>query len=161
MIIKTFEKETDIVIIGCSLDGDSDLMITDDYSGMTLNIGDKSVNIESTGFVSIVTAETAIQNMETFQEEYGDADVILLENFKGDIILSYQGKPLTADIDLNDYICHQEVVDSNGDEIDTYELDLSVPAMPYKTSSVDDMESLLAGVKLKLNRDKNIDVVIK
>ena len=128
MIISTFSEPTNIVIIGCHMDGYGEgFGLTDDYSGFDIKIGNKEFGIESDGFFTILTEKELYQYIvdknflsdeseddDYSSEIYDEAGVFLIKNYKGPIkgtLLDDNGKEL--DFSNSDYIYH---IDGNNGE---------------------------------------------
>jgi len=116
--VRTFDKPTDLVIVGTGNDS-SDIQITDDYSAYEAFIGDKlhSGYYDCDGFVSIMEVDEYKQwlsNQELDQyDPFGGISCIYIPNFQGTIgaVAKTEDGEFTTDFDLDDYICHQ--VESN------------------------------------------------
>jgi len=116
--VRTFDKPTNLVIVGTGNDG-SDLQITDDYSAYEVFIGDKlqSGYYECDGFVTIMEVDeykTWLSNQELDQyDPFGGTSCIYVPNFQGTIgvVAKTEDGEFTTNFDTDDYICHQ--VDSN------------------------------------------------
>jgi hypothetical protein len=113
-IIKTFNEETTLVIMG-TMDHNElhDVEITDDYTGFGVFVGDKMVkaSYESDGFISIMTLDN-FKNWQVAYPEFltngGGVDSFLLPNFKGTISVTAKiNGEFTNQFDLSDYIQHQ------------------------------------------------------
>ena len=93
MIIKTFTKPTNVLIIGAYLEGYESNMITDDFISFTTRIGNKDIDTESDGFFNILTEEEfcsflfndKIENPYEDGGIYEDCSKILLKNYIGNI----------------------------------------------------------------------------
>jgi hypothetical protein len=114
--VRTYDEETTLVVMGTIDHNDnSDVQITDDYTGFEVYVGNKKMKggYESDGFISIMT----LPEFKKWQAAYPDAmtdgggvDSFLLPNFKGTIGVTamYDVGEFTNDFDLDDYILHQD-----------------------------------------------------
>ena len=112
--VRTYDEETTLVVMGTIDHNDnSDVQITDDYTGFEVYVGNKKMKggYESDGFISIMT----LPEFAKWQKQYPDAmtdggavDSFLLPNFKGTIgVTAMVDGDFTSDFDLSDYIQHQ------------------------------------------------------
>ena len=110
--VRTFDKETNLVIVGTGNDS-SELQITDDYSGYDVYIGGKpqKFSTECDGFVSIMEVDEYKQWLATVDVEdaFDVIDCLFVPNFKGTIgvVAKTEDGEFSTDFDLSDYICHQ------------------------------------------------------
>ena len=117
--VRTFDKETNLVIVGTG-DDSSDLQITDDYSGYDVYIGGKHHkfptepldSMSCDGFVTIMEVDEYKKWLENFDNDGGSFDAIdclFVPNFKGTIgvVAKSERGEFSTDFELSDYICHQ------------------------------------------------------
>lgn len=112
--VRTFDKETNLVIVGTGDDG-SDLQITDDYSSYDVYIGGKpqKFSTECDGFVKIMEVDEYKKWLEDFDYNDGGSfdaiDCLFVPNFKGTIgvVAKTEDGDFSIDFHLDDYICHQ------------------------------------------------------
>ena len=93
MILRTFDKPTNVFIIGDMLDYGNRYGLTDDFSGVDITIGEDKLGIETTGHFSILSENELIKFIikEKFLEEsedeyytekiYEESDIILIKNY--------------------------------------------------------------------------------
>ena len=110
--VRTFDKPTNLVIVGTGNDG-SDLQITDDYTSYDVYIGGKeqSFSTESDGFVTIMEVDEYKQWLSTIDVEdaFDAIDCLFLPNFQGTIgaVAKTEEGDFSTDFHLGDYVCHQ------------------------------------------------------
>lgn len=109
--LTSYSEPTDFVILGCDYDGDHDIEITDDYTGLDIYEGGKrKFSIESDGFVSIMSIDGYKNWIKEYGEDCGDAcDAVLVSDYQGDIRVGakLEDGTFSTDFNLNDYIQHQ------------------------------------------------------
>jgi hypothetical protein len=114
-IVQTYNEETTLVVVGTTdHNDDSDVEITDDYTGFGIYVGGKKFNgsYESDGFISIMT----LDNFKKWQSSYpefltdgGGVESFILPNFKGTISVTAKvDEGFTNQFDLSDFIQHQD-----------------------------------------------------
>lgn len=110
--VRTFDKPTNLVIVGTGDDG-SDLQITDDYSGYDVYIGGKpqKFSTECDGFVKIMEVDEYKQWLATVDVEdaFDAIDCLFVPGFQGTIgvVAKTEEGDFSTDFHLDDYICHQ------------------------------------------------------
>ena len=120
MIIKTFTEPQDIIIIGNYIKKNNeywgDFLITDDYQSIGVYVGTKWYNLETDGFVNILTRDEFDKQRGDFEEVH--EKFFLLPNFKGDITLATlidkdgQGEnTVVTEFDLDKYLHDQRPED--------------------------------------------------
>tara|TARA_R110000772_G_scaffold2410_4_gene8505 strand:- start:10885 stop:12252 length:1368 start_codon:yes stop_codon:yes gene_type:complete len=110
-ILQTFDNES-IVIVGCDIDGNYDFSLTDDFSDFTVQCGNETIDVESNGFVSILTIDEFKKNKDFIFEN--DCGSVLIPNMKGDLRIGAESDDgtFTSRFDLGDYI-YQQLDDHN------------------------------------------------
>lgn len=106
--LKSFSEPTDFVILGCDYNG-RDIEITDDYTNFLIKIGSKTIfNIESEGFVSILSIDKYKKWLEE-QVYRDDCGAVLVSGYQGDIKVGakLEDGTFTNEFDFSDYIHHQ------------------------------------------------------
>lgn len=153
--VRTFDKETTLVVVGDYNDDSSDFSITDDETGFGVYIGDKEhiTSYESDGFVSILTLDEFKIWRTKIEDNGNDMDDILgssflIPDFKGTIGVTAKtsNNEFTNDFDIDDYICHQ--VDN------CYDVYLTLP----EGTTIIEMEN--HEIPLSILRDIKIDNII-
>lgn len=112
MVINKIIKQQDIFIVANHIEGrDQDILLTDDYCGFDIRVGDKRVlkYIESDGFINILTLDELLKYKEEIIDINEDTPCIKLSNFCGDlsIIVVDEDKVEYDDLDTSDYLWHQ------------------------------------------------------
>ena len=165
VIIKKIEVPQDVYIIGDWVkDFDESFKITDDESAFTLRNGDKTIWMNTSGFVYILTTEELIANKASFEE--GFADNIVIKNFSGElnlkVINSDNNDIVTAEnFDKDEYIYHQKWANSEDFDIDDIILDI-IPS-PFCQHTVEEIiidDNFFVRLVAE-NRDKQIDEILK
>lgn len=109
--LTSYSETSDFVILGCDYDGNHDIEITDDYTGLDIYEGGKrKFSIESDGFVSIMSIDGYKNWVKEFAEDCGDAcDAVLVSGYQGDIRVGakLEDGTFSSDFNFNDYIQHQ------------------------------------------------------
>jgi len=125
--LASFDTPTDIVLLGLGEDMEhlvntvAEFMIYDDESRFLLHVdGKNGKNINSMGFGSVITVDQYQKFLDlskndpnsTF-DEWCDSDLVsgvVIPNFVGEIGIAgiTESGKFTSDIDLNDYIAHQD-----------------------------------------------------
>lgn len=96
MIIRTFNNPTNIFLIGDQVKYGKNYGLTDDFSGLDLNIGEDYSNIETTGHFSILTEKELYNYIidtdylskinETYHFAiYDECGIIFIKNYIGNI----------------------------------------------------------------------------
>ena len=154
--VRTFDKETTLVIVGDYNDDSSDFSITDDETEFGVYIGDKehSTSYESDGFVSILTLDEFKNWRKKIENNGNHMDDILgssflIPDFKGTIGVTAKtsNNEFTTDFYIEDYICHQ--VDN------CYDVYLTLP----EGTTIIEMEN--HEIPLSVLRDLKIDKIIE
>ncbi len=113
--VRTFDTPTNLVIVGTGNDS-SDVLITDDFSGYDVYVGNKlqKFSTECDGFVTIMEVDEYKQWLTNVDSQAGfDAfdviDCLFLSNFQGTIgvVAKTEEGEFATDFELEDYICHQ------------------------------------------------------
>jgi len=109
--LTSYSEPTDFVILGCEYDGEHDIEITDDYTGLDIYEGGKrKFSIESDGFISIMSIDGYKNWVKEYGEDCGDAcDAVLVSGYQGDIRVGakLEDGTFSTDFNFNDYIQHQ------------------------------------------------------
>jgi len=166
MILRTFDKPTNVFIIGDMLDYGNRYGLTDDFSGVDITIGEDKLGIETTGHFSILSENELIKFIikEKFLEEsedeyytekiYEESDIILIKNYVGNIegvLLNDDGKEI--DFSKLEYIYHNED--------DSYDFTVSVPKTEYESLSFDMFKEHCKILKTIYDREKKINEILK
>jgi len=166
MILRTFDKPTNVFIIGDMVDYGKRYGLTDDFSGIDITIGENKLGIETTGHFSILSENELIKFIikEKFLDEptsiyseekiYEESDIILLKNYIGNIegvLLNDDGK----EVDFSDleYIYHNDE--------DAYDFTLLVPKTEYESLSFDKFKEQCKILKTIYDREKKINEILK
>jgi hypothetical protein len=162
MILRTFDKPTNVFIIGDMVDYGDNYGLTDDFSSVDVTIGEDKLGIETTGFFSILSEneliEFIIRNnlLEVYDEEkiYDECGIVLLKNYSGDI----EGILLDDnDQEINfsklEYIYHNED--------NSYDFTVSISKTEYKNLEYDEFIEYCKMLKTLYDREMIIDKILK
>lgn len=119
MILKKFDQPTDVFIVPSFVYKDGqytgDALITDDEHDFVITMDNRIQHrLTSNGFVSVLSKEEFLNNIDSFSEELIDGDFIMLPNFQGEVgvkvvfILEGEQNIHIDELDLDEYLMHQE-----------------------------------------------------
>lgn len=128
MIIREFTTPQDVFIIGKVRKNSSgyhgDLLVTDDYCSINVNIDDKMHTLETDGFVNILTRSEFNKHNGDFEEV--TKNFLNIPNFKGMIVAHAtvedyvtNEKELEFTFKLDDYVYHQ-FQDCESEDVDKH-----------------------------------------
>ena len=172
VIIKKIEVPQDVYIIGDWVkDFVESFKITDDESAFVLKNGEKTIWMNTSGFVYILTTEELILNKSSFEE--GFADNVVIKNFSGELILRMKdtdGNDILTEenYDREEYLMHQEWLNSSDedDDEDDIEIDdiiLDIIPSPFYQHTVEEViidDNYFIRLVAE-NRDNQIDEILK
>jgi hypothetical protein len=111
--LKTFTDETPIFIVGTSVNGSDDFSLQSDFSSFTLECGDDEEDVETDGFVKILTLNEFKEHRDLILE--CEVGVVCVSNMSGNIEIGAKNGAgyLTSNFDLSTYILDQLSDDFN------------------------------------------------
>jgi hypothetical protein len=140
MILKKFDTPTDVFIIpGDIYENDNwtgDVLITDDEHDFVVTVNNKIAHrLTSNGFINVMTREDFEKNKSYFEEGDSliDGEFLMLPGFIGEIgvkvVFLMEGEPNIhiEDLDLNEYLMHQEGFSEYHDKSKGVEYCITIP----------------------------------
>ena len=170
MILKTFTKPTNVLIIGSYIERFNPSMVTDDFTTFITRIGNKEIDTESDGFFNILTEDEfssflindKIKHPYEDGRIYDDCCKILLKNYIGTIeakVFDYDDETIEYEIpDMSEIL--YSVTKANDLE-DSPNFVLIVNETDYKEFNPDEFKEYCDIIKISYNREKTIDEILK
>lgn len=172
MILRTFDKPTNVYLIGYRFDGENltEFGITDDEYTYKLNVGDRKKYVTTEGNLTIMSEEEFMEYniLDEVNEFENFRSIVILKNYVGDIL----GKVVDDEEDSNiefDFsdkdeilysLIHEQEDDDEDDDIyDKYDLIFSVETNDCEYIVFED--NSLENYQLSYLRDKKINEILK